>query len=503
MRIASVESEVASRIGVVVGVPFRPTSGGEWHLLGMRAADLSSAWRSLSLARRFFVVALLALASVTAVSGIWVSDRVERGVVQSRVHSATALLLGFVGPLVQALATGDSLPLNVTAAFDKLLSASAVADQVHVLRIRRPNGELVYSSDRADGSTSAPVATELDTALSGDFTVELNDVQNEHSALEQRFRVKLFEINAPLYKTGTREVIAVAQLYGVAEALHADLRRARAQSWLSMAVLTLAMMAALFKLVQNASDQIEQQRRVIGEQKAEEARLVLQNEALRKLADLAHRRGIEHIERFLRRIGSDLHDGPAQHLALVLLRLDELAPLLDKLVESAPNSSRGTLETIRRATSDAMTEIRNISGGLALPELQKISLADALLIAVRTHQRATGTRVETKFGSMPARLPLPMTICLYRFAQEALNNAFRHAGGKGQRLNASYDGGTITVEIVDSGPGFIVDHPATGGERLGLLGLRYRVESLGGSLQINSAIGQGAKLTVQFRNPLA
>ncbi len=96
-----------------------------------------------------------------------------------------------------------------------------------------------------------------------------------------------------------------------------------------------------------------------------------------------------------------------------------------------------------------------------------------------------------------------MTICLYRFAQEALNNAFRHAGGQGQRLGASYDGRTILVEVADSGPGFAAEHIAMGGERLGLSGLRYRVESLGGMLLINSTVGHGAKLSVQFRNPLA
>jgi signal transduction histidine kinase len=395
-----------------------------------------------------------------------------------------ALIHDVVEPLVQALPSAETLPPDATAAFDNLLSASGVASQVAVMRLWRPNGELVYTSDQVGGGTRTPSETDL-----------------EQAALEQKLGVKLFQIHAPLYKTGTREIVAVAQLFGVADSLHAELGWARAQAWLVLGGLALAVMAALFKIMQNAGVQIEQQQRVIGEQKDEAARLVSRNEALCKLIDIIHRRGMEHNERLLRRIGSDLHDGPAQHLALVMLRLDELAP--DKRVESAPGTSGDALQTIRRATSDALREIRHISAGLALPELQKISLTDALVIAVRAHQRATGTRVETAFGSLPARLPLPFTICLYRFAQEALNNAFRHAGGNGQRLSANYDGATISVEVADSGPGFVVDRPATGGERLGLSGLRYRVESLGGSLQINSVIGQGARLTVQFRNPLA
>jgi signal transduction histidine kinase len=290
---------------------------------------------------------------------------------------------------------------------------------------------------------------------------------------------------------------------GLGDAPQADPVSAHAQSWLVMAVLALVLLAVPFKIVRSFARQIEQQQRLIDEQKAEALRLASRNEALGNLAKVIQQRGLEYNERQLRRIGSDLHDGPAQHLALVLLRLDELAPGIDRPAESDPGASRNALEIIRRATSDALKEIRHISGGLALPELQKISLNDALGIAVRAHQRATGTRVETIIGNLPARLPLPMTICLYRFAQEALNNSFRHAGGKGQRLGASYDGQTISVEVADSGPGFMTERPANGGERLGLSGLRYRVESLGGLLQINSVIGQGARLAVHFRNPLA
>jgi signal transduction histidine kinase len=488
MRISSVGSEVGLRMGALVGASFRPASAGARHALVMRAAELASAWRAMSLVRRYLVVALLAFAIFTAVSGLWVSRQIERGIVDNQTHSVIALIHDVVEPLVQALPTAETLPPEATAAFDNLLSASGVANQVAVMRLWRPNGELVYTSDQAVGGTGAPSATDLDQA-----------------ALEEKLGIKLFQIHAPLYKTGTREIIAVAQLYGVADSLHAELGWVRAQTWLVLGLLALAVTAALFKIMQSAGAQIEQQQRVIGEKKAETARLISRNEALRKLVDMIHRRGMEHNERLLRRIGSDLHDGPAQHLALVLLRLDELAPASDKPVEpgASPGTSGDALQTIRRATSDALREIRHISAGLALPELQKISLTDALVIAVRAHQRATGTRVETAFGNLPARLPLPITICLYRFAQEALNNAFRHAGGNGQRLRANYDGTTISVEVADSGPGFIVDRPATGGERLGLPGLRYRVESLGGSLQINSAIGQGTRLTVQFRNPLA
>ncbi len=438
----------------------------------------------MSLAQRYLLAALLSLAVFIGVSGLWLDYRIGHESGQSSANSAISLVRAVLEPLAQAVPAGGTLDPN---AIDGLLAAPAIADHVAGMRVWRPDGHLIYASDRNSPSGGALPVPDLDKS----------------PLKQERDGGKLFEISMPLFKPGTREVIAIATVYTVGETSVVESGWARTQGVVVLGLLALVLLAVPFRMVQNASRQIERQVREIAGGKTEVAQLSSRNEALGNLAKVVQQRGLEHNERMLRRIGSDLHDGPAQHLALVLLRLDELAPLIDNPGEGDPNSSRVALETIRRATTDALKEIRQISGGVALPELQKISLTDALGIAVRSHQRATGTRVETMIGSLPARLPLPMTICLYRFAQEALNNAFRHAGGQGQRLGASYDGRTILVEVADSGPGFAAERVATGDERLGLSGLRYRVESLGGMLQINSTSGHGAKLSVQFRNPLA
>lgn len=473
--------------GAGAGWLFPSLSSGDWHAFLGRATALRAGWRGLDLAQRYLVAALFAVIAFAALASIWLGDQAGLDRARGETQAAVALIHHIVEPLVQGLPATENVSNAATAAFDNLMSAPDVAAKVAALRLWHPEGTLVYRSDRAPGAAHDAPPSVLD-----------------QSTLEQERGVTLFETSVPIHKTGTREVIAVAQLYGVAGAGGGD--PAGILSWLGLGVLALAMMAVPFRMVQDASTKLAGQEKVLAEQKTELARLTSRNEALRKLVDLIHRRGMEHNERLLRRIGSDLHDGPAQHLALVLLRLDELVPALEKPGKgSAPAKSGApdTLETVRRATADALKEIRHISSGLALPELQKISLKDALLIAVRAHQRATGTQVAATFEDLPARLPLPMTICLYRFAQEALNNAFHHAGAAEQRLSARYDGATICVEISDSGPGFAVEQIAAGGERLGLSGLRYRVESVGGSLQINSQIGRGTQLTVQFRNPLA
>lgn len=487
MRSSSAETEAGSRVGAWAGLSFRLASVGDVRALARRAKHLVTTWRGLNPLRRYIVAAVSAVAVFTAISGIWVSTYVAHGIASNRAQPTVVLIQDIVTPLMQALPPTRTLPPDVAATFDNLISAPGIATHVPVMRLWSANGELVYRSDRPKQSLPASPAAALDLA-----------------SLQKQISTKLIEINVPIHATGTHKTLAVAQLFGIADTKDGALSWARAQTWLLLTTLALAMMAAPYRIVQSASHRIDQLQQDTADQKAEVSRLTAQNETLRRFAEMIHRRGMEHSERTLRRIGSDLHDGPAQHLALVLLRLDELAPPPNQRLSDEPSAYRSnTLEVVRKATSDALKEIRHISAGLALPELQKISLKEALLIAVRAHQRATGTSVKATFDNLPPRLPLPMTICLYRFAQEALNNAFRHAGGKGQQLSASYDGQMIFVEIADDGPGFAADRISASGEHLGLSGLRYRVESLGGSLHINSTIGQGTALTVRFSNPLA
>jgi len=93
-------------------------------------------------------------------------------------------------------------------------------------------------------------------------------------------------------------------------------------------------------------------------------------------------------------------------------------------------------------------------------------------------------------------------LCIYRFVQETLNNAYRHAAGKGQVLSANLVDGMLLITINDNGPGMNADALVVdthGRTRLGLAGLRYRVESLGGVFRIDSATGKGTSVTAQFK----
>jgi len=271
----------------------------------------------------------------------------------------------------------------------------------------------------------------------------------------------------------------------------------------ALAITGLGMVAFLIGIVGQASEEVLANRRAARDWEGERSQLIEQNTDLCRQIEDSHRRTLEIHDRVLRRVGVELHDGPAQLISLALLRLDGLDP------ERKPNGGPshddhericGDYERIRGALQEALAEIRCISSGLTLPELTSVSPSEVLRLAVRNHERRTATSVKCDVDGLPEDVPPAIKSCLYRFAQEELNNAYRHAGGRGQTVRGQYTGNMIEIEVADAGPGFEAGAEVVG-NRLGLLGMRERVASLGGTLEISSRPGSGTRLTTRFEMP--
>jgi signal transduction histidine kinase len=262
----------------------------------------------------------------------------------------------------------------------------------------------------------------------------------------------------------------------------------------AVAVIELGMVALLIAVVGRISEEIAANQRAVRDWNAERAGLLGENADLRRRVDESHHRLAEIKDTVLRRVGVELHDGPAQFISLALLGLDALCP---KETEQARGASLDDFERIRGALQEALAQVRSMSAGMALPELSGVSPGDALRLAVRNHERRTATSVACDVEGLPSHIPASIKSCLYRFAQEALNNAYRHAGGRGQEVRGKCHGNTIEVEVADGGPGFEPDNKIAG-NHLGLLGMRERVTSLGGTLEIKSRPGSGTRLTTRF-----
>jgi signal transduction histidine kinase len=219
------------------------------------------------------------------------------------------------------------------------------------------------------------------------------------------------------------------------------------------------------------------------------------------MAELAHlhdrmrraaRRTTALNEQALRRVSADLHDGPGQALALALLRFDALRTQCGDAAD---------LRVVEGAVRDALKEVRAISSGLRLPELESRPLGDVVERAIGDHERHSGVSVQRGLEELPDQVPVAIKIALLRTLQEALSNATRHGHGVGVAVRANVAGGLICLEVLDRGPGFDPAGVQTAGH-LGLAGMRERAELLGGSFTVESEPGTGTSTIVRACWPL-
>jgi signal transduction histidine kinase len=252
--------------------------------------------------------------------------------------------------------------------------------------------------------------------------------------------------------------------------------------------------------VRLASDTIRRQQAELRNQVVQLKELLAQNKELHERVRRAARRTTALNERFLRRFSAELHDGPAQDLGLALLRLDQLLPNTEpaQTIQNSESTTPSDFNTVHSSLQHALQEIRAISAGMGLPELENVTLAETAARAVRAHERRTGTQVTLDMDSLPENAPVPVKITVYRIIQEALSNAYRHANGADQKVEVCQTRNQLNLTISDKGPGFDKSYEAQWDEHLGLVGMRERVESLGGVFQIESQLGCGTCVMAQL-----
>jgi signal transduction histidine kinase len=158
-------------------------------------------------------------------------------------------------------------------------------------------------------------------------------------------------------------------------------------------------------------------------------------------------------------------------------------------------------ELILRALDEALADIRGLARGLVLPKLEGASIAETIRRAAEAHAERTQTDVILDSSDDEAenlRPGLPQLICIFRFVQEGLMNAWRHADGIGQKVEFAMQGGSLVVSVSDRGCGFDPEAKIANG-RIGLAGLRERVQSVGGMFNVDTAPGRGTRLIMRLQ----
>lgn len=421
-------------------------------------------WRSASLATRFALASAAIFVVGATVLGAWVAREIETSVIRRAAADSALYVEALVGPHVQQLPAQWILGDDERRALDGALVRAGERGVVSI-KIWNPYGVIVHATD-PHLVGSRPASRGLSLARTGTVVSARSALREEENAFERALASELIETYIPIFRSGADDVVAVAEFYQRPDLLEAELGRARTSTWAIIAVATLVMYALLAGMVRAGSDTIARQQRAL------EAAVGELTRSARRLREASAAR-TETDEALRRRVARELHDGLAQDLAAALIALP---------------ASDATLT--RASIESALTEVRALATGLALPDLAPLTLDAVIEQACTDHERKTGRRIARDVAPMPAAAQ-PLKIGVYRVLQEALSNVLRHAPTASVHVRATRANGAIRVECEDDGPGL----PADIAPGLGMRGMRERVELLGGTLECGPGRHAGTRVT--------
>jgi signal transduction histidine kinase len=195
------------------------------------------------------------------------------------------------------------------------------------------------------------------------------------------------------------------------------------------------------------------------------------------------------------RLALDLHDAVSQKLFSLVLTAEAAGEQLER----DPPAARASLARLRSIASEALEELRTLIHELRPPELERDGLCGALRKHVELMRRLHRVEIDLDVDD-DAGIGGRRDDEVFRVAQEALQNAIRHAapGRLGVRLARRH--GRLVLEVADDGAGFDPADPELRSRRLGLTSMEERAQRLGGSLEIRSTPGAGT--TVRLEAPV-
>jgi signal transduction histidine kinase len=189
-----------------------------------------------------------------------------------------------------------------------------------------------------------------------------------------------------------------------------------------------------------------------------------------------------------RTLARELHDEVGQSLSAILMETENA----EEAVSAA--KMRDHLGAIRTLAEKTVNEVRDLALLLRPSMLDDFGLVPALNWYAREMSKRTGLNVVLSADENADDLPDEHKTCIYRLAQEAINNCARHANARTVEVEVKRDASRVLFSVRDDGAGF--DTRFVRG--LGLLGMEERVRRLGGHLEIDSRLGRGTRIAAEL-----
>ncbi len=198
-----------------------------------------------------------------------------------------------------------------------------------------------------------------------------------------------------------------------------------------------------------------------------------------------------------KRVARDIHDGPAQLLANVVLRLE----VTERVMESDLERARGEVRKLKDLVRQSLQDVRKIIFDLRPMALDDLGLLPALKGFVNSFEDRTGIGTNLQILGDERRFNPNWEVAIFRLIQESLNNVAKHSQASFVDVKLELGTTQVIAVVSDDGIGFDVEKAGkVNQERFGLTSMKERVDILGGSFEITSVVNRGTR--VVFKLPL-
>ena len=198
---------------------------------------------------------------------------------------------------------------------------------------------------------------------------------------------------------------------------------------------------------------------------------------------------IEAQEKERSRIARDLHDDICQRLALLSMEIEQA----NRVSNISPTGIKGGLDEIRRHCSEIAGDVQSLSHQLHSSKLDYLGIAAAIRGFCHEFSRQHDVKIDFTDANVPAQLSKEVSLCLFRVAQEALQNAMKYSGVNQFAVELTATAGEIQLEVSDSGEGFDVEE-AKKNRGLGLVSMQERVHLVHGMFSVESKPWEGTRI---------
>ena len=190
------------------------------------------------------------------------------------------------------------------------------------------------------------------------------------------------------------------------------------------------------------------------------------------------------------RLSRQMHDGPAQALSNFILQTEIAMRLLD----ADPVQAREELGNLKTSAMGTFQKVRNFIFELRPMMLDDLGLVPTIKKYGEAFKEQTGLDLSINVTGTDRRLAPYLEVMVFRAVQELLGNAVRHSQASIIKLQVDLGNELVRVTVDDNGKGFAPE-AVKEGSSLGLKLIRERAEMLGGTFEVDSAAGKGARIT--------